>query len=101
MNVWQGMPFIVVCGKTSWWQTDWLREWVGNEQQTRAATIGLLFCVTSMDSDEGEISAEIEEALKLDHLPIAYLGIWSHLVWSYTTCSLEEHVCSAVSRFHC
>lgn len=80
VNVWQGMPFIVVCGKTSWWQTEWLRKWVAREQQTRGATVGLLFCVTSMDSDEGEISAEIEEALKIDHLPIAYLGIWSHLV---------------------
>ena len=82
--VWQGMPFIVVCGKTSWWQTEWLRKWVAKEQQMRGATVGLLFCVTSMDSDEGnDISAEIEEALKIDHLPITYLGIWSHLVCSF------------------
>ena len=80
VNVWQGMPFIVVCGKTSWWQTEWLRKWVAKEQQNRGATVGLLFCVTSMDTDEGDISAEIEEALKIDDLPIAYLGIWSHLV---------------------
>ncbi len=77
----QGMPFIVVCGRTSWWQTEWLRHWVAKEQQMRGATVGLLFCVTSMDSDDGnDISAEIEQALQIDHLPIAYLGIWSHLV---------------------
>lgn len=74
----QGKPFIVVCGKTSWWRTDWLREWVAKEQRSREATVGLLFCIVGL---EGDISGEIEEAMKDDgNLPITYLGVWSHLV---------------------
>ncbi len=77
----QGKPYIVVCGKTSWWRTDWLRAWVAKEQRSREATVGLLFCIVGPDGDEGDISGEIEEALKDDgNLPITYLGVWSHLV---------------------
>lgn len=77
----QGKPFIVVCGKSSWWKTAWFREWVAKEQHTRDATVGLLFCIVGLDDDEGEISAEIEEAMKDDgNLPVTCLGLWSNLV---------------------
>ena len=76
----QGKPFIVLCGKSSWWKTDWLREWVAKEQHTRDATLGMLLCIVGLEDEEGDISAEIEEVMKDDgKLPVTYLGLWSHL----------------------
>lgn len=85
----QGMPFIVICGKSSWWRTDWLLEWVAREQQTRSATVGLLYCILGVETEDGDISVIIEEAMRVDGtLPITYLGLWSHLVRTVSKCDL-------------
>ena len=77
----QGRPFIIVCGKSPWWRTDWLLEWVAREQKSRSATVGLLFCILGLESDEGDISAAVAEAMQNGGpLQITFLGVWSHLV---------------------
>ena len=77
----QGRPFIIVCGKTPWWRTDWLLEWVAREQKSRTATVGLLYCILGLESEDGDISAAVAEAMRDGGpLPITFLGVWSHLV---------------------